>query len=69
MFNSGHYREADLPVKGSIDGSFPKNVCLVAVDSAHYKVVGDLKMKRFSWCFFFRSESHGLVTLNSAAGG
>ena len=50
-------------------GSFPKNVGLVAVDSAHYRVLGDLEMKTVSWCLFCRSESHGLVTLNAAAGG
>jgi len=30
--------------------SIPKNVCLVAVDSAHCIVVGDLEMKMIFWC-------------------
>jgi hypothetical protein len=47
--------------------SFPKNVCHVTADSAHYRVVGDLEMKMVSWCFFFRSESHCLVTSSAAA--
>jgi len=37
---------------------FPKNVCLVAVDSVHERVVGDLEKKMVSRCFFYRSKSH-----------
>jgi hypothetical protein len=48
--------------------SFLKNVGLVGVDSAHLRVVGDLQMKKVFWYLFCRSESHGLVTLNAAAG-
>ena len=55
--------------KINVPRSFPKNVWLVAVDSVHYTVVGDFAMKMVSWCPFCRSESHGLVTLNAAAGG
>jgi hypothetical protein len=58
--------------------SFPKNVCPVTVDSAHYRVVDDVEITMDSWCFFFRSlrgvgpygleaESHGLVTSSAAA--
>jgi hypothetical protein len=49
--------------------SFSNNVYLVAMDSVHWGVVGDLEMEKVFWCFFCRSESHGLVTLNATAGG
>jgi len=35
-----HHSQEEIATK-----SFPKNICPVAVDSAHYKVVGDLEMK------------------------
>jgi hypothetical protein len=57
---------------GNINGynfrSFPKNLFLVAIDSACYRVVGYLEMQLASWCSFCRSESHGLATLDAAAG-
>jgi hypothetical protein len=42
---------------GYFPSIFPKNVFHVTVDSADYRVVGNLEMKIVSWCFFCLSES------------
>jgi len=42
--------------------SFPKTVCFVAMDSAQYRLMGDLEMENGFLVYLLSFRVHGLVT-------